>query len=184
MSLERAVRAKIAGKRNVDQDREAQEWIETLLGKKFPPGAAYEDVLRDGQVLCQVINQLAPNSVKKINSTGGDFKMMENINNFLKAIKAYGVNDVDLFQTVDLYEKKDIGAVTTCLFALGRETYRHSEFPGPHLGVRPSEENKRDFSDEVLNAGQTIIGLQAGQNKGASQAGQNIGAGRKIIIGK
>lgn len=80
MSLERQVRAKIASKRNVDQDKEAQEWIENLLGKKFPPGEAYEDVLRDGQVLCQVINKLAPGSVKKINQTGGDFKMMENVN--------------------------------------------------------------------------------------------------------
>jgi transgelin len=52
------------------------------------------------------------------------------------------------------------------------------------LGPKPSEENKRDFDEETLNAGKTIIGLQAGQNKGASQAGQNMGAGRKIILGK
>lgn len=83
-----------------------------------------------------------------------------------------------------MYERKDIGAVTNCLFALGRATYRHEEFPGPYLGPRPAEENKREFSDDVLAAGKTVIGLQAGQNKGASQAGQNMGAGRKIIIGK
>jgi len=52
------------------------------------------------------------------------------------------------------------------------------------LGPRPSTENKREFSEEVLNAGKTVIGLQAGQNKGASQAGQNLGAGRKIILNK
>lgn len=103
---------------------------------------------------------------------------------FLTAIKKYGVPDVDLFQTVDLYEKKDLAAVTTTLFALARESYKHSEFPGPHLGPKPAEENKRDFSEDVLKAGQTIIGLQAGTNKGASQAGQNIGASRKIILGK
>lgn len=79
MSLEREVRAKLLAKRNPAQDQEAQEWIEALLGKKFPAGAAYEDVLRDGQVLCEVINKLAPGSVKKINSSGGDFKMMENL---------------------------------------------------------------------------------------------------------
>lgn len=80
MSLERAVRAKIASKRNVEQDKEAQEWIETLLGKKFPAGETYENVLKDGQVLCQLLNKVSPGSVKKINSSGGDFKMMENIN--------------------------------------------------------------------------------------------------------
>jgi hypothetical protein len=33
---------------------------------------------------------------------------------------AYGVNEIDVFQTVDLWEKKDISQVTTTLFALGR----------------------------------------------------------------
>lgn len=45
---------------------------------------------------------------------------MENINNFQKAIKEYGVPDQDVFQTVDLWEKKDISQVTNTLFALGR----------------------------------------------------------------
>jgi transgelin len=64
------------------------------------------------------------------------------------------------------------------------QCYKHPEFQGPWLGPKPADENKREFSEETLAAGQTIIGLQAGQNKGASQAGQNLGAGRKIIIGK
>ncbi|KAG5897034.1 hypothetical protein JTB14_021755 [Gonioctena quinquepunctata] len=85
MSLERQVRAKLASKRDLNQDKEAQVWIETILGAKFPPG-----------------------SVPKINTSGGQFKMMENINNFQAAIKAYGVADIDVFQTVDLWEKKDI----------------------------------------------------------------------------
>ena len=47
--------------------------------------------------------------------------MMENINVFQKAIKEYGVADVDVFQTVDLWEMKDLSQVTVTLFALGRE---------------------------------------------------------------
>ncbi|KAF5285032.1 hypothetical protein FQR65_LT02344 [Abscondita terminalis] len=184
MSLERQVRAKLAAKRSPEQDKEAQEWIETILGAKFPAGQLYEDVLRDGTVLCQLINKIAPGSVAKINTSGGQFKFMENINNFQDALKKYGVNDVDVFQTVDLYEKKDIAQVTNTIFALGRQTYKHPEWKGPYLGPKPSDENVRDFTEEQLKAGQTVIGLQAGSNKGATQAGQNIGAGRKIIIGK
>ncbi|XP_019881025.1 muscle-specific protein 20 [Aethina tumida] len=184
MSLQRQVAAKIAAKRNPEQDKEAQEWIETILGAKFPPGQLYEEVLKDGTVLCQLINKLAPGSVPKINTSGGQFKMMENINNFQAAIKAYGVADIDVFQTVDLWEAKDIAQVTNTLFALGRQTYKHSEWKGPYLGPKPADENKREFTEEQLKAGQTVIGLQAGSNKGATQAGQNIGAGRKIIIGK
>jgi hypothetical protein len=39
---------------------------------------------------------------------------------FQKALREYGCSDLDVFQTVDLYEKKDISNVTTTLFALGR----------------------------------------------------------------
>ncbi|VEN36190.1 unnamed protein product [Callosobruchus maculatus] len=80
MSLQRQVAAKIASKRDPQQDKEAQEWIENVLGAKFPPGQAYEDVIKDGAILCQLINKLAPGSVPKINTSGGQFKMMENIN--------------------------------------------------------------------------------------------------------
>jgi len=69
--------------------------------------------------------------------------------------------------------------VVVCL-----QTYLHPEWPGPYLGPKPSEECKREFTEEQLRAGETIIGLQAGQNKGATQAGQNLGAGRKILLGK
>lgn len=72
--------AQLAGKRSPEQEREAQEWIESILGKKFPPGETFEDVLKDGQVLCHLMNKLSPGSVPKINTTGGQFKMMENIN--------------------------------------------------------------------------------------------------------
>ncbi|XP_054739020.1 muscle-specific protein 20 [Anastrepha obliqua] len=184
MSLERAIRAKIAGKRNPEMDQQAQEWIEAILGSKFPAGVAYEDHLKDGQVLCTLINKLSPNAVPKINSSGGQFKMMENINNFQKALIEYGVPDLDVFQTVDLWEKKDIAQVTNTIFAIGRAAYKHPEFKGPFLGPKPADECKRDFSEETLRAGQGIIGLQAGSNKGATQAGQNMGASRKILLGK
>lgn len=39
-------------------------------------------------------------------------------------MKEYGVPDIDVFQTVDLWEKKDIGQVTTTLYALGRTVSR------------------------------------------------------------
>ncbi|CAL1689467.1 unnamed protein product [Lasius platythorax] len=174
----------IASKRNPEQEKEAQEWIESIIGKKFPPGETFEDVLKDGQVLCHLMNKISPGSIPKINSTGGQFKMMENINLFQKALKDYGVDDVDVFQTVDLWEKKDIAQVITTLFALGRTTYKHPEWKGPYLGPKPADECKREFTEEQLRAGEGLIGLQAGSNKGATQAGQSIGATRKILLGK
>jgi len=40
------------------------------------------------------------------------------------AARAYGLLDEDLFQTVDLYEKRNIAQVTDCIFALGRQVSR------------------------------------------------------------
>lgn len=71
-------------------------------------------------MLCRLINKIKPGSVGKVNESGGQFKMMENINNFQRALKAYGVPDIDVFQTVDLFEKKDISQVTNTIFAIGR----------------------------------------------------------------
>lgn len=71
---------KVAGKREPSQELEAQQWIEAVTGERFPPDFRYEDVLRDGIVLCKLINRLAPGIIQKINTTGGDYKMMDNIN--------------------------------------------------------------------------------------------------------
>lgn len=174
----------VAGRRDPEQEREAQQWIEAVTGERFPPGVPYEDALRDGILLCKLMNRLQPGIVQKINLSGGDYKMMDNLSQFHKACVRYGVPDVDLFQTVDLWEKKNIVAVTTTIFAIGRTAYRHPEWPGPWLGPRPAEENRREWTEEQLRAGEAVIGLQAGSNRGATQAGQNFGATRKILLGK
>ncbi|XP_044259737.1 muscle-specific protein 20-like [Tribolium madens] len=173
----------VAGKRDPEQEKEAQAWIEAVIGERFPP-VPYEIALRDGIILCKLMNRLSPGIITKINTSGGDYKMMDNLSQFQKACVKYGVPDVDLFQSTDLWDQKNIAAVTITIFAIGRTAYKHPEWKGPWLGPRPSEENKREFTEQQLRAGEAIIGLQAGTNKGATQAGQNFGASRKIILGK
>lgn len=70
------------------------------------------------------------------------------------------------------------------VFVCITQAWKDANWTGPNLGPKPADQNQREFTDEQMNAGQGIIGLQAGQNKGATQAGQNIGAGRKILLGK
>ncbi|XP_045028247.1 muscle-specific protein 20 isoform X3 [Daphnia magna] len=173
------------GKREPEQEREAQAWIESITGERFPEGVSYEDALQDGVILCKLMNIISPGSINKINPSGaGHFKICENLNKFQEACKKYGVPESDIFQTIDLSEKKDIAMVTSTIFGLGSATYKHPEWQGPSLGPKPSEKNQRNFSEEQLKAGQTVIGLQAGTNKGATQAGLNMGASRKILLGK
>lgn len=43
-------------------------------------GMSYEDALRDGVLLCMLMNKLQPGLISKINTSGGDYKMMDNLN--------------------------------------------------------------------------------------------------------
>jgi hypothetical protein len=70
----------VAGKREPEQEAQAQAWIETVVGERFPPGVPYEDVLRDGIIFCKLMNKLQSGIITKINTSGGDYKMMDNLN--------------------------------------------------------------------------------------------------------
>lgn len=95
-----------------------------MLGEKVPAGQ-YEDILKDGIVLCKLINKLAPGSVKKIQERGTNFQLMENIQRFQAAVKKYGVPEEEIFQTADLFERRNISQVTLSLYALGRIVSRN-----------------------------------------------------------
>lgn len=66
------------------------------------------------------INKLAPGSVKKIEKSGTGFVLMQNLERFQAALKKYGVPETEVFQTVDLYERKNIPQVVLCIYAIGR----------------------------------------------------------------
>lgn len=71
-------------------------------------------------VTCRLMNKLMPGCIKKIDTKGGGFALMQNIERFQAAAKEYGVPPAEVFQTVDLWEKKNIPQVTLCIHALGR----------------------------------------------------------------
>ncbi|XP_023026764.2 myophilin [Leptinotarsa decemlineata] len=157
-------------KRNKELESEVLNWIFSCLGEPVPKGE-FEDILRDGVVLCNLINKLAPGSVKKIQSKGTNFQLMENIQRFQAAVKAYGLPQEEIFQTADLFEKRNIAQVAISLFALGRITQKHPEWTGPTLGPKMADKNERTFTEEQLRASEGHLNLQMGYNKGASQAG-------------
>ena len=48
------------------------------------------------------------------------------------------------------------------------------------LGPKESNKNVREFDEDTIVAGKTVIGLQAGSNKGASQTGMSFGTTRHL----
>ena len=80
--------------------------------------------------------------------------------------------DEEIFQTADLFERRNIRQVTLCILALARVTQLHPEYNGPHLGPKMATENQRNFSEEQTRRMRDAqIGLQAGQASMASQVG-------------
>lgn len=55
------------------QAEEARLWIQDVTGEEFQDYAAD---LKDGKILCKLINILRPGSVKKINESKMAFKMV------------------------------------------------------------------------------------------------------------
>ena len=103
------------------------QWISAVLGETIPKGD-FEVVLKDGTILCRLMNKIQPGSVKKYKESvsckycsksvnclismsalclqGTPFMLMENIQAFLVAAKNYGVPSEELFQTADLFERE------------------------------------------------------------------------------
>uniref|UniRef100_A0A667HR03 Transgelin n=1 Tax=Lynx canadensis TaxID=61383 RepID=A0A667HR03_LYNCA len=142
-----------------------------------PRQGPFQKWLMDGTVLCKLINSLYPpgqEPIPKISESKMAFKQMEQISQFLKAAEIYGVRTTDIFQTVDLWEGKDMAAVQRTLMALGSVAVTKDDgcYRGePSWFHRKAQQNRRGFSEEQLRQGQNVIGLQMGSNKGASQAG-------------
>ena len=86
-----------------------------MTGEAFQGGFA--DSLRDGVKLCKLLNAIKPGAVRRVNVKEGQnkFKQMENISNFIRGCREIGVKEYSLFETVDLYEGKDVGLVVKCL---------------------------------------------------------------------
>ncbi|XP_071030631.1 transgelin-2-like [Oncorhynchus clarkii lewisi] len=189
--LSREVQSKIDKKYDQDLEERLTEWIIAQcgvgVGQPEAGKTGWQNWLKDGCVLCELINSLSSGNkpIRKIQSSGMAFKQMEQISQFLNAAEKYGITKTDMFQTVDLWEGKDLAAVQRTLMTLGSlavtrddGTYRGD----PNWFHKKSVENKREFSEDQLNEGRSVIGLQMGTNKGASQAGMTgYGRPRQIL---
>jgi len=134
----------------------AQHWIEQVTGHVFR--GAFADELTDGTVLCRLAQKIEPTSItKKIYDGKVQFLQMDNIATFLKAVSSFGVPQRDQFETVDLYECRDLNLVVNCLFALSQHIMKHPEkfpsFPGPFL--KPAE----DTDPAVLSSLKLIVAV-------------------------
>ena len=117
--MDKELAAKAAAKFDPVMEADARNWIEAVTGAKLGEMPLQEE-LKDGTVLCTLVTTISPGVIKAPSTSKMPFKQMENISNYLDACSKLGVPKHDLFQTVALYENKDMIAVLTNIHSLGR----------------------------------------------------------------
>jgi len=121
--LDRELAAKQEAKYDPTLEEEARKFICSKTNAVISSGkGCLVAPLKSGVVLCQLINALRPGSVSTINNGKMPFVQMENISNYLAACQKYGVRASELFQTVDLFEEKNMSAVVLNILAVARQS--------------------------------------------------------------
>ncbi len=95
----------------------------------------------------RLVNKIKPGAVPIVNQPPfpkavAPFKKMENIANFLKAIRALGMKEFEMFGTPDLYDEKNVAQVARSIHALGRLLQDiMPDAPFPKLGIKVVAKN-------------------------------------------
>lgn len=141
--------ARLAAKFDSAQAKSIFTWINETAGTNL--SGDFQEALKDGIALCELINALAPGSVKGISKLAAPFKQMENISKFLQALPAYGVRSNDLFQTAALYEGTNLAQVLSTLESVRRiAEQKASGVAVPSQAVASSPFQKTEKVDKWL----------------------------------
>lgn len=76
MDLE--IKKKIMDKKDPKKEQEVRDWIEEITGEKFAKKDDFQASLKDGILLCKLVNKIQPNIVKQISTQ----KMVSEKKNF------------------------------------------------------------------------------------------------------
>ncbi|KAI9002881.1 calponin homology domain-containing protein [Hyaloraphidium curvatum] len=177
--LDKELSQKRAAKFSPEREKEAKEWIEALIGETFDSDKSFQENLKDGTRLCHLINTIAPGTIAKIQASSMPFRQMENIQLFLTSCERFGVPRFELFQTVDLYESKNLNQVVDCIFALSRTAAKQG-WGGPVLGPKLAESRSINWTPEQIAESKKVVSLQYGYAGGANQSGITFGGRREI----
>ncbi|KAK2091311.1 hypothetical protein P7K49_030595 [Saguinus oedipus] len=137
--------------------------IEEVTG--MSTGTNFQLGLKDGIILCKLINKLQPGSVK-VNESSLNWPQLENIGNFIKAIQAYGIEPHDIFEANDLFEYGNMTQMGTnkvasqkgmSVYGLGQQVYHPKYCAAPtepviHNGSQGTGTNGSVISDSDYQA--------------------------------
>ncbi|XP_062286580.1 LIM domain only protein 7-like [Scomber scombrus] len=129
---------------------EAQRWIEEVTRKYFGCND-FRAALENGVLLCDLINQLKPGIIKRVNRLSTPIAGLDNVNVFLKACGKLGLNESQLFHPGDLQDlstrvtlrrdesNRRLKNVLITIYWLGRKAHLDAFYSGPHLNFKAFE---------------------------------------------
>lgn len=133
--LDAELKAKQEANYDPELERDVCDWISKVTGETRDSEMTVCEWLRDGVILCNLVNKIHPGQIPKISHMKAPFKKMENITHFTDAARTFGVNEAAMFATPDLYEEKNMGSVINCIYTFaGVIQSTAPEYTGPSLG--------------------------------------------------
>ncbi|XP_046887119.1 LIM domain only protein 7-like isoform X3 [Hypomesus transpacificus] len=133
-----------------DAYSEAQRWLEEVTHKSFR-SSNFRCALEDGVLLCDLINQLKPGVIKRVNRLSTPIAGLDNVNVFLRACGKLGLNEAQLFHPGDLQDlstrvnlrrdesNRRLKNVLITIYWLGRKAQVDPCYSGPQLNLRAFE---------------------------------------------
>merc|ERR1712087_30203 len=170
---------KMKAKYDPEAEASVMAWIEEVLEIEWE--GDFLEFLKDGQVLCKLINKIKPKSARKVSKSKAAFTCRENICKYLAGCKKLGMKEIDCFVATDLYDGHNKVAVIDQITSLGSLSRDVKAFGGPYLGPKKSKENKRKFSEETLKAGRAFVPLK---NAGSIAVEKESGTDHIVMYGK
>lgn len=134
---------KQASKYNMDMEKQVVSWINKVVGGVKGGGAAnLQKSLKDGTILCKLINSIKPNSIKSKICTAGvgktgamaSFNDKQRINEFSRCAKQMGLMAASSFEADDLWEGNNMTAVLVGLYGFG-VVCQQKKYPGAKGGI-------------------------------------------------
>jgi hypothetical protein len=116
--IDKELKEKQMAKYDHEMEKKVVEWIEVITGER-KADQDFGDWLKNGQILCHLVNVIQPGAVKKVNTSAMPFKQMENITYYTDWARKVGVPESAMFATPDLYEAKNLGSVVSSIYMLG-----------------------------------------------------------------
>ncbi|KAL3056160.1 hypothetical protein OYC64_018787 [Pagothenia borchgrevinki] len=129
---------------------EAQRWIEAVT-KKTLGSDDFRSALENGVLLCDLINNIKPGIIKRVNRLPTPIAGLDNLNVFLKACGKLGLKEAQLFHPGDLQDlstrvtvkhqetNRRLKNVLITIYWLGRRAQCDRIYDGPYLNFKAFE---------------------------------------------